>query len=106
MSELIETVKMIDSVALGDLIQDIYGRYYSVGMVEEMGQNHVQSFYVPEEVTPGDREWTGCPTVEAWNTMEPDPYGYTPQPLLQDILNDLHSLGHIPEGKYWVHVWW
>jgi hypothetical protein len=100
---------MIDSVKLEDLIHETYGKSFSIAGEFEASNGSVHHVEVPEEVDESGRRYAiehhGFITFEEWLASDDNSWR-APQPLLQDVVNDLHQRGLIPEGRYWLHVWW
>lgn len=113
-----EDVKLISETELSRRVSELFGRPYQLQQQGDMlGQNSVVLMQVPEE--PDD---VGLPSLAEWSSRDVNqkPPGvawdrdYLREmwwhrefyPDLQEVLNELHRLGELPEGEYAIHVSW
>ena len=103
-----ETYLYVWEINLSEFIAQEYGRPFKWQQQNMLGQDTVIFGEVPDEEAYSEslQEWLETPLPD-----ENDPRGKMNFERdatvdLYAILNDLHSKGRIPAGKYLIHVWW
>jgi hypothetical protein len=100
----VTTIQQIDALDLEALIQQVYGRRFSVIAYLEGSNGSAHSISVPDRF--GDE---GDLTIAEWQALPPLANSWDEDihhPGLSTIIDDLHQKGHIPAGEYQIHCWW
>ena len=104
----IQTWQVIDALELEKLIKETYGRSFSVIAHLEASNDSVHYFDVPADegfYFSGDTFLS----LDEWQALPPqrNPWDDAgPHPKYEDIINDLHNRGLLPEGSFKLHVSW
>jgi hypothetical protein len=110
----IENVKLISETEFSRLVSETYGRPYQLQQQGDMmGQDTMIRVTVPD-----DGKW-GCigdeERFQEWKARDvTEPMDYTERlwwlrdfyPPFNEVLDDLHRQGILPQGDYVIHVWW
>lgn len=119
MSIRVQDVKLIHESELSKRVAEMFERPYQLQQQGDMlGQDSVVIADVPAEPEfdldlPSFLEWSTRdvnlePPGESWHYPWQRELWWHREfyPDLQEVLNELHRLGELPEGKYAIHVWW
>jgi hypothetical protein len=117
----IENVKLIGETEFSRLVSETYGRPYQLQQQDNcMGQDEIERVTVPDEGIDIDDD----ARFAEWRDADvPDPVGVLHgetrwdwevelywqreyYPPLQELVNDLHERGLLPQGDYVIHASW
>lgn len=94
-----EVVFRTDYHAVEELIQEVYGCYYEIMPMEEVGSSQYAATY--EKTTKkGVLKEYELADIESLKSGDPSQF------ILSSIFKDLVNNGHIEEGKYVIDVSW
>lgn len=119
------TRQIIDIRDFDNLVEETYGRPYSLQQQNFMGQETYYDFEVPESWDGWDFDgFEGYPVpFKEWCEADPeiDPKTGRPwspsyekrlhwerefYPDFEELMHDLNLRGELDPGKYSIHVWW